>query len=147
MALTHGGGCAINTKAEGYLMLIRTLQGYARHPNFGGILMIGLGCETNQIGPILEHFKLEEGKRLRTMTIQHLGGTRKTIEAASEMIRDMLPEVECCNAHAAEARRPQGRARMWRLRRLFRHFGQPSPRPCLGSHRAKRRNVGACRNA
>ncbi|TQX86843.1 MULTISPECIES: UxaA family hydrolase [Rhizobium] len=93
VALTHGGGCAINTKAEGYLMLIRTLQGYARHPNFGGILMIGLGCETNQIGPILEHFKLEEGKRLRTMTIQHLGGTRKTIAAASEMIHDMLPEV------------------------------------------------------
>ncbi len=36
VALTHGGGCAINTNAEGYLMLIRTLQGYARHPNFGG---------------------------------------------------------------------------------------------------------------
>lgn len=93
VALTHGGGCAINTKSEGYQILIRTLQGYARHPNFGGILMIGLGCETNQIQPILEHFKLEEGKRLRTMTIQHLGGTRKTIEAASAMIRDMLPEV------------------------------------------------------
>ena len=93
VALTHGGGCAINTKSEGYRILTRTLQGYARHPNFGGILMIGLGCETNQIAPILEHYKLEEGKRLRTMTIQGLGGTRKTIEAASAMIRDMLPEV------------------------------------------------------
>ncbi|MGO4569840.1 UxaA family hydrolase [Rhizobium sp. 2YAF20] len=93
VALTHGGGCAINTASEGYRLLTRTLQGYARHPNFGGILMIGLGCETNQIAPILEHYKLEEGKRLRTMTIQGLGGTRKTIEAASEMIRDMLPEV------------------------------------------------------
>ncbi|MET0748145.1 MAG: altronate dehydratase family protein, partial [Rhizobium sp.] len=93
VALTHGGGCAINTQSEGYRLLTRTLQGYARHPNFGGILMIGLGCETNQIAPILEHYKLEEGKRLRTMTIQGLGGTRKTIEAASEMIRDMLPEV------------------------------------------------------
>jgi len=97
VALTHGGGCAINTKTEGYRYLTRTLQGYARHPNFGGILMIGLGCETNQIAPILEHYKLEEGKRLRTMTIQGLGGTRKTIEAASEMIRDMLPEVNSAN--------------------------------------------------
>ena len=93
VALTHGGGCAINTKSEGYRILIRTLQGYARHPNFGGILMIGLGCETNQIAPILEHYKLEEGKRLRTMTIQGLGGTRKTIETASDIIREMLPEV------------------------------------------------------
>jgi galactarate dehydratase len=93
VALTHGGGCAINTQTEGYRYLTRTIQGYARHPNFGGILMIGLGCETNQIAPILEHYKLEEGNRLRTMTIQQLGGTRRTIEAASEMIRDMLPEV------------------------------------------------------
>ncbi|OEC94177.1 MULTISPECIES: altronate dehydratase family protein [unclassified Rhizobium] len=93
VALTHGGGCAINTQSEGYRYLARTLQGYARHPNFGGILMIGLGCETNQIAPILEHYKLEEGNRLRTMTIQDLGGTRKTIAAASEMIKDMLPEV------------------------------------------------------
>ena len=93
VALTHGGGCAINTKSEGYRILTRTIQGYARHPNFGGILMIGLGCETNQIAPILEHYKLAEGALLRTMTIQQSGGTRKTIEAANAMIREMLPLV------------------------------------------------------
>lgn len=93
VALTHGGGCAINTRSEGYRMLTRTIQGYARHPNFGGILMIGLGCETNQIAPILEHYKLAEGAMLRTLTIQHSGGTRKTIAAATEMIREMLPVV------------------------------------------------------
>ena len=93
VALTHGLGCAISNKSEGYKYLTRVIQGYARHPNFGGILMIGLGCETNQIQPILEHYKLEEGERFRTMTIQQLGGTRKTIEAASGMIREMLPAV------------------------------------------------------
>ncbi|RWR28365.1 altronate dehydratase [Sinirhodobacter populi] len=93
VALTHGGGCAISMKTEGYRYLTRVIQGYARHPNFGGILMIGLGCETNQIAPILEHYKLEESNRFRTMTIQQLGGTRKTIEAASQMIREMLPSV------------------------------------------------------
>ncbi|TWF47469.1 UxaA family hydrolase [Neorhizobium alkalisoli] len=93
VALTHGGGCAINTKGEGYEYLTRVIKGYATHPNFGGILMIGLGCETNQIRPILEHYKLEEGNRFRTMTIQQLGGTRKTIDAACDMIREMLPEV------------------------------------------------------
>jgi galactarate dehydratase len=94
VALTHGTGCALNNKSEGYCLLIRTIQGYARHPNFGGILMIGLGCETNQIGPILEHYKMEEGDRLRTMTIQQHGGTRKTIDAAIEIIKDMLPVVD-----------------------------------------------------
>lgn len=93
VALTHGSGCAINTKSEGYRLLIRTIQGYARHPNFGGILLIGLGCETNQIAPILEHYKMEEGSRLRTMTIQQQGGTRKTIESAIEHIKEMLPMV------------------------------------------------------
>lgn len=93
VALTHGTGCALNTKSEGYRLLIRTIQGYARHPNFGGILLIGLGCETNQIAPILEHYKMEEGDRLRTMTIQQHGGTRKTIEAAIANIKEMLPIV------------------------------------------------------
>lgn len=93
VALTHGTGCAINMKTEGYQYLVRTLAGYARHPNFGGILMIGLGCETNQIGFITEKYGLEEGPLLRTMTIQKLGGTRKTVETASEIIREMLPTV------------------------------------------------------
>lgn len=93
VALTHGLGCAISNKSEGYKYLTRTIQGYARHPNFGGIIMIGLGCETNQIQPILEHYKLEEGQRFKTLTIQQLGGTRKTIEAACDMIREMLPIV------------------------------------------------------
>lgn len=69
VALTHGSGCALNTKSEGYRLLTRTIQGYAKHPNFGGILLIGLGCETNQIAPIMEHYRMEEGTRLRTMTI------------------------------------------------------------------------------
>jgi galactarate dehydratase len=91
VALTHGTGCAISTKAEGYTYLTRTLSGYAKHPNFAGILMIGLGCETNQIEPIVEKFGLEVGPMLRTMTIQRLGGARKTVEVASEIIREMLP--------------------------------------------------------
>ncbi|SMO84986.1 UxaA family hydrolase [Paracoccus laeviglucosivorans] len=94
VALTHGLGCAVSNKSEGYRYLTRVIQGYARHPNFGGILMVGLGCETNQIQPILEHYKLEEGERFRTLTIQHMGGTRKTIDAACGMIREMLPSVD-----------------------------------------------------
>ncbi|WP_182086505.1 altronate dehydratase family protein [Aureimonas sp. ME7] len=93
VALTHGQGCALNLKTEGYAYLARTLSGYARNPNFGAILMIGLGCESNQISFITDKYGLEEGPLLRTMTIQQLGGTRKTVEEASAIIGEMLPTV------------------------------------------------------
>ena len=94
--LTHGGGCALNLKSEGYRVLTRTLQGYARNPNVCGVLMIGLGCETNQIPQIVENYGLKEGTVFRTMTIQQAGGTRKTIEAGCDAIRGMLDEVDDC---------------------------------------------------
>ncbi|MEI9402496.1 altronate dehydratase family protein [Mesorhizobium argentiipisi] len=94
VALTHGTGCAIPTNTEGYLYLRRVLSGYAKNPNFAAILMIGLGCETNQIGHLVKAFELEEGPRLRAMTIQKLGGTRKTIDEAIRIIDELLPEVD-----------------------------------------------------
>ncbi|WP_062016319.1 UxaA family hydrolase [Aureimonas sp. AU4] len=93
VALTHGQGCALSVKSEAYDYLTRTLSGYARHPNFAGILMIGLGCESNQISFIQRRYGLEESARLRTMTIQDRGGTRRTIEEAIAIIRGMLPEA------------------------------------------------------
>ncbi|SCB43628.1 galactarate dehydratase [Rhizobium lusitanum] len=97
VALTHGTGCAIPTNTEGFTYLRRTLNGYARNPNFAAILMIGLGCETNQISHLVKAFELEEGPRLRTMTIQGLGGTRKTIEEAVGIIQELLPEIDAAN--------------------------------------------------
>jgi galactarate dehydratase len=94
--LTHGGGCAMNTQGEGYRLLTRTLQGYARNPNVGGVLMIGLGCETNQVQRIVEEYGLKEGPVLRTLTIQNAGGTRRSIEAGCEAIAGMLDEVDAC---------------------------------------------------
>ncbi|MBP2551718.1 galactarate dehydratase [Neorhizobium galegae] len=93
IALTHAGGCAINTAAEGYRYLTRTLAGYATHANVGGVVMIGLGCETNQIPALLAAHQLKEGERFRTLTIQATGGTRKSIEATIAAIDAMLPTV------------------------------------------------------
>jgi galactarate dehydratase len=93
IALTHDGGCAFNTKTEGYSYLTRTIAGYATHPNVGGVLMVGLGCETNQIPALLEREGLAESDRLRTMTIQATGGTRRTIEAGIRAVEEMMPAV------------------------------------------------------
>ncbi|WP_158046247.1 UxaA family hydrolase [Skermanella pratensis] len=94
VALTHGGGCAMNTQAEGYRYLTRTIWGYATHANFGGVVMIGLGCETNQISLIKEMYGMTESPNFRTMNIQGVGGTRKTIANAIDVIGGMLDDVD-----------------------------------------------------
>src|SRR5207253_7387938 len=43
VALTHTAGCGMDTTGEGMDILRRTLAGYARHANFAGVLIIGLG--------------------------------------------------------------------------------------------------------
>lgn len=100
VALTHGGGCAINTAGEGYRFLTRTLSGYARNPNFAGIVMLGLGCETNQIDQVLAAGGLSEGPMLHSLTIQRSGGTRKTIAAAIEAVEAMLDGAEAAQRTA-----------------------------------------------
>lgn len=92
-AFTHGTGCAMDAASEGFANLQRVLSGYATHPNVGGVLMVGLGCETSQIAGTLQAHQLAAGPLLRTMTIQTSGGHIKTIERGISMIEEMLSEV------------------------------------------------------
>ncbi|MEM1400290.1 MAG: altronate dehydratase family protein [Pseudomonadota bacterium] len=91
VALTHSTGCGMADTGEGYLNLQRVLWGYARHPNFAGILMVGLGCEVAQIDFLLEAYGIKRGALFQTMNIQETGGTRKTVERGVEKIASMLP--------------------------------------------------------
>jgi arabinonate dehydratase len=93
VALCHSLGCATADNGEGFEMLQRTLNGYARHPNFAGVLFIGLGCEVMQIEPLLKNSGLIEGSYLKTMTIQDSGGTRAAVSEGTARIREMLPEA------------------------------------------------------
>ncbi len=93
VSMVHGTGCGMADSGEGYANLQRTLWGYARHANFGGIVMVGLGCEVNQIDFLLEAYDIERGPKFQTMTIQDSGGTRKTVERGVAMIKEMLPEA------------------------------------------------------
>jgi len=93
VAFTHGTGCAMAMDGEGFALLQRLMWGYARHPNMAGILLVGLGCEANQIKFLLDAYGLEEGPAFRYMNIQDTGGTRATVEAGVGIIREMLPEA------------------------------------------------------
>jgi altronate hydrolase len=93
VALTHKDGCAGGAESEGTQLLRRTIGGYAKHANFGAVVMIGLGCESNQLPRLVTQEGLEAGQRIQTLVMQEVGGTRKTIEAAVARIRELLPVV------------------------------------------------------
>jgi len=85
--IVHSSGCGMSGKDEGYATLFRTLSGYAQNPNFGGILLVGLGCEVMQIDDLVGGREIRADGALRYMTIQAEGGTRKTIERGLEELR------------------------------------------------------------
>jgi len=102
-AFTHGTGCGIATQGEGWDNLQRVLAGYATHPNIGGVLFVGLGCEGSQIQSTLSEYSLSRGPLLCTMNIQTTGGHKKTVEQGRQHLMNMLPEVnkisrESCSA-------------------------------------------------
>ena len=93
VGLSHSTGCGLADSGDGYDNLQRVIWGYAQHPNVGGVLLVGLGCEVNQVSTLIENSKLERGPLLRTMNIQSVGGHKKTIEAGVARIKEMLPQV------------------------------------------------------
>ena len=93
VALTHGTGCGMADDGEGIAVLRRTLAGYAEHPNFAGFLMLGLGCEVNQIRGVSEGWRLDPYRPVATMTIQEQGGTVATVRAGVEALKAMLPQA------------------------------------------------------
>ncbi len=89
--LPHGQGCGMSSKGEQYETLARTQWGYASHPNFAAVLLIGLGCEVFQIPRLKETYGIVEGEQFQSLTIQEIGGTRRAVEAGVAKIREMLP--------------------------------------------------------
>ena len=96
VAFVHGTGCGMAGQGEGFDALQRVLWGYARNPNHAGIVMVGLGCEMNQIDWLLEAYGLKQGPLFKAMNIQDTEGFAKTVETGIEMVRAMLPEANKC---------------------------------------------------
>jgi altronate hydrolase len=103
ISLVHGTGCGVDVKGAAYEILRRTQWGYAMNPNVGGVLMVGLGCEAFQIPRWMKSYGVTEGSTFRTLTIQEIGGTTKTVEAGFRAIVDMLPEVNQAQRSTAPA--------------------------------------------
>lgn len=91
--ITHSVGCGMASDGRGMDILRKTMAGFIRHPNFGGVVVIGLGCEANQMSALFATQGLDESAQLKSLVIQTSGGTRKTVEAAIESVETMLPVV------------------------------------------------------
>src|SRR6267142_2535165 len=96
IAFTHKGGCAMDP-GEPQQVLQRVLAGIARHPNICGYVMIGLGCETNQVDAIRRAHQLDQARPGESapsfMNIQAVGGVRKTVEAGVAAVAKLLREA------------------------------------------------------
>jgi len=90
IALPHPLGCGMNVAGEGMDILRRTMVGYAQHPNFAGVLFVGLGCEQNQIVPILEKVGAHEEGMLQSVVMQAEGGTTAAIKKGIAQVEAML---------------------------------------------------------
>ena len=100
VAFTHGNGCAFQHGSEHHRILNRTLGGIARHPNIGGYILIGLGCEQATMGSLIEQERLvqigkagKQPERPLVLSMQDIGGTQATIKAACELVEELLPRV------------------------------------------------------
>jgi arabinonate dehydratase len=91
--ICHGKGCGCSGSDEGFELLLNTIDGYVRHPNFAAVLIIGLGCEVLQIDTLLDHRQLTANSNMQTMTIQDTGGTPNTVKEGIRRIQAMLPQA------------------------------------------------------
>jgi altronate hydrolase len=104
VAFTHNTGCGMSTPSLNFDVFRRTLAGYARHPNLAAVLVIGLGCERNQIGDLLASQGLQRGPKLVAMNMQDTGGTRETIRTGVEAIEALLPEANAVTRQPVSAK-------------------------------------------
>ncbi len=98
VAFPHGEGCGMSIGPDSR-QLQRTLAGVLHHPNVSAAIILGLGCEVNQISHYLGD-RASGGDRLVGLTLQQSGGTLAAVEAARASIGPMIERA------AAERRVP-----------------------------------------
>lgn len=105
VAITHSVGCGMAVHGEGMTLLRRTLAGYARHVNFHSVLVIGLGCETNQISSFKAAEGLDDGAKLHSFNMQDTGGTGKSVARGIEIVKSLLEDANRTTREIAPASR------------------------------------------
>src|SRR3546814_1535668 len=96
-AFTHPFGCSqLGEDLNGTRAILAAL---ASHPNAGGVLLVGLGCESNQIDRLIETIPAAARGRVRSLRAQSAGDEiaaglaliDELVEAAATAKREPLP--------------------------------------------------------
>ncbi|MEM8733062.1 MAG: UxaA family hydrolase, partial [Planctomycetota bacterium] len=106
ISFRHEGGCAMAWEGMRHQMLNDVLGGIAKHPNVGGYLLVGLGCEQATLPHLVDSQGLHqiqipgnqeskggEGTTVPVLSIQSSGGTRQTVEEGVRVVQGLLPQV------------------------------------------------------
>ena len=94
VALGANSGCCMTPGGDAVTYLQRSLAGYARQPNFAGVLILGLGCEQNLVESLLQATGLSPDERVRTMVIQDEGGTNATVDKGVAEVSKLLERAD-----------------------------------------------------
>jgi altronate hydrolase len=103
VAFAQTSGCGMSSPSYHFDVLRRTIAGYVRHPNLAGALIVGLGCERNQVSDLVASQGLKPGSNLRTLVMQDTGGTRATIRAGIAAVEEMLPAANAVTREPVSA--------------------------------------------
>jgi len=87
----HAYGCGRGGPRD-LTILFRILSGLVHHPNVGGVVLIGLGCEVSNTKSLLSLIK-DAGKPVKVFNVQEDGGSLKTAEKGISAARQILSEV------------------------------------------------------
>lgn len=115
VAITHQSGCALQYGSLKHQMLGRTLAGYIRHPNVGASLVVGLGCEQTTSDYLAEAHRvipittqddrpLVRAGQTPVMTMQQMGGTRRTVEKAERWVETLLETANASTRTTVDAK-------------------------------------------
>lgn len=93
LSLTHDYGCDLSNDVSDD-NVYRAFQGFIRHPNFAGVLVVGLGCEGNDVGRYFPNSSSTKNLGIYGIKIQEEGGSKATIQRGLERVKKMLAAAD-----------------------------------------------------
>jgi altronate hydrolase len=95
VAAEHTEGCG---SSDGDIIdrLLLVIRNTLKHPNVGGALLIGLGCEKTNLSVVKEYLGevSSYAKPIDYLSIQEAGGTGKALEKGKRIIERRLPQID-----------------------------------------------------
>ena len=131
VAIPHNKGCGCSDGSNIEVML-RTLAAYAEHPNVGGVVFIGLGCEKTNL-TVMEKYLNDQHRPLEQAGGAHRHPGRRRHagcgQARARSGRGDAARGQPDHAHAGTDQRTVAGRQVRRVRRLLGPVGQPGARP------------------